>query len=109
MHLFFQRKETDDEILYMFIHPYFFLLIIVGGLIPSFYIIFWIITIIKFVLLVFFVYFFIEYLRIIKDVRIAKKDNRVMKSGKYFSYYNPRTIIIFKDKQNREGTFKKND
>lgn len=96
MYLFFQRKETDDEILYMFIHPYFFLLIIIGGLIPSFYIIFWIITIFKFGLLVFFAVFAVEFWKICMEVRIAKKDNRVTKSGRYFSYFNPRTIAIKK-------------
>ena len=55
----------------------------------------------------FFVIFVIEFWRISLEARSAKKQGQnVQRSGRFFSYFYPRTITIYKGKHDEKGIFK---
>ena len=102
MHMpwFFERRETTDEIMFMFNHPYFLIIALLVPAIIQLFILFtipWLILIPNFLFLFVMCIFLMDNWKVLKEIRIAKNQGRSVKfSGKLFSYFDPWTYTIQK-------------
>lgn len=98
--LFFERRETNDEILFFFIRPYLLICFLIWsflGFLSPFIVWYWVAVIIFWIPNIFILICFFEFYKILREVRNARKHGiPVGQTGKLFSYYEPWTLSIKK-------------